>query len=851
MAKKTGAFKSLIRGVSEQVPQDRLEGQNWEQVNMISDPIRGLSRRRGSKFQGKQKILEGAPTIDTLDDLGSFKEYSFYYNGQEYCVIYRTRDWSDNAGNIQSAGVYAYNKDTGEFLEVVSTPACDDILISGLSSAANVGQYVLLASKEYRPSYTEVDKLSETGDKSTVWVRKGEYSRTYTLTINSATDSYTVNYKTTTSYYEGKLDTSDIPVLDENDEVRDDYQKEVNDRVNAYNSEVNQHLAFATRDIQPENIAQKLVEAARDAFGDPGNIYFDRRNTHIICDGATEVLADDGGDGSSMVAASSVVKSLDELTRVHHVGKTIQVQITDADPYYVVAESLIPTETGYREVIWREGPGREYTPNVLFLMGTIRGGKMFIGLAPQNLQELLDAEVNDGTIVPEFLPSSAGDGDSAPLPAIFERPINYLGIFQDRLVMVAGATVFMSRSGDYFNLFRASVLQLEADDPVEIYALGSEDDYIRAGALIDRNFILFGDRQQYYINGREPMTPQNAFIAVLSAHEGATGATPASLGGLLFFSQHRGGRTSLMQMQTGSFSDTLDAFSVSQQLSTYLDGPPLQILTASNPQNVLLRTENNRYGFYIYTFMDAPGQEQRYFDSWSRWQWDTRLGELAALTMHDNSIVAFTLRQTDDGYALVADEFSRESDIDPVPHLDSWQIGDSPRDDIPEDHRGAYWSVLPGSHQRKFYGVELESRDSLLGLSGVEPEDVYTGVPFHSYFEPTSPFRRDQNGVAILDGRMTLSSLLFSVADSGAFTVDMWMNGSSGDLRRILDLTNWRINDSRVVLGAVPTRDGQHRAFIGREIREHRLRVSAKLWLPLTFTTIEWEAQVFSNRGRR
>jgi len=849
MAKKTGAYKSLVRGVSEQVPQDRLEGQHWEQVNMISDPIRGLCRRRGSQFRGQFQIFNAAPTQATRDDLGTFKEYSFYFQGEEYCLLYRTKDWSNAGQGIQNEGAYCYNKGTGAFLPVNYTSECVSVLESGISSCANVGQYVLMASRVYRPSVNDVDRVAQTGNRAMVWVRSGEYSRTYTLTINSATASHTVSYTTMKSYYDGVLDTSDIPVLGADGNVRKEYQKEVNDRVNAYNAAVNQHLAAATADIQPENIAQKLVEAARQAFGNPGNIFFERQNTHIICNGATAVIADDGGNGTAMVATSNSVKTLDELTRIHYVGKTVMVQITDADPYYVVAESKIPGETGFRDVIWREGAGRQYTPSFMFLMGTIRNGQLWLGVDPGNLQAHLDSNGGDGTVVPTFLSSKAGDGDSAPLPEVFNRPINYLGIFQDRLVMVAGAVVFMSRSGDYFNFFRKSVLSVDEDDPIEIYALGSEDDYIRAGAMIDRNFVLFGDRQQYLINGREPMTPANAFIAVLSAHEGATDATPTSLGGQMFFAQYRGGRTALMQMQTGAFSDTLDAFSVSQQLSTYLDGRPYQILTASNPQNVILRTESNQYGFYVYTFLDAPGQEQRYFDSWSRWEWDQRLGQMISLTMHDNNIVVFTLRENDQGWQIVADEFSRESDIDSVPCLDSWAVGEQVHSNVPAAQAEAYWAVLGGAHPRAYFGVPKDQRqERLYALDDVDVYDVYVGVPFPAYFEPTSPYRRDRNGVAILDGRMTLSSLLISVQKSGAFTVDMWLNGSDSNVRRILDLTNWRINDSRVVLGAVPVRDGQHRVFVGREIREHRLRIAAKWWLPLTITTIEWQGQAFSNR---
>ena len=66
MAKVSGSYKSLIRGVSEQVPEERLPGQHAAQDNMLSDPVRGLIRRQGSTM-----IRESAMLTSTVDGLAS------------------------------------------------------------------------------------------------------------------------------------------------------------------------------------------------------------------------------------------------------------------------------------------------------------------------------------------------------------------------------------------------------------------------------------------------------------------------------------------------------------------------------------------------------------------------------------------------------------------------------------------------------------------------------------------------------------------------------------------------------------------------------------------------------------
>ena len=49
-------YPSLIQGVSQQTPQERLDGQLGAQVNMLSDPVNGLRRRSGFKLHGRLPV---------------------------------------------------------------------------------------------------------------------------------------------------------------------------------------------------------------------------------------------------------------------------------------------------------------------------------------------------------------------------------------------------------------------------------------------------------------------------------------------------------------------------------------------------------------------------------------------------------------------------------------------------------------------------------------------------------------------------------------------------------------------------------------------------------------------------
>lgn len=55
-----GTYRSLIQGVSQQTPQERLDGQLGAQVNMLSDPVNGLRRRTGTKLHGRMDVPKGS-----------------------------------------------------------------------------------------------------------------------------------------------------------------------------------------------------------------------------------------------------------------------------------------------------------------------------------------------------------------------------------------------------------------------------------------------------------------------------------------------------------------------------------------------------------------------------------------------------------------------------------------------------------------------------------------------------------------------------------------------------------------------------------------------------------------------
>lgn len=840
--KVSGSYESVVRGVSEQVPQERRSGQMAAQENMISDPVRGLTRRQGSRLLDEQSV---AGTFATrLADTKSHKVSTFYIEGVEYDLIHRTTAALADSDSF----LWAFNRATGQFIPV-QRPAVDatlDLLISGgVSASTGVGRYAYIAGNSIVPAYTATEHHNNATNlrKAVAWVRGGAYSRTFKVKLKLDTGAtITGSYKTVSASYPELLDTSDILASDT------EYQKKVNDRVYAYNSEVTAWIGIAAEDITPENIATQIATSLTTA----GIVGVSVIGGTVCIDDSrvVEATGEDGGDGSLLRAVGAEVTAPELVSTHHWVGKVVKVKPQRAkadDAFYLKAEAKIEGTTGFAEVAWRECAGYEMQPTVVFAMATVLDGTLYIAGDPAKLATLT------GLTVPGYEPNAVGDAVSNPLPAFFGKRITYLGVFQDRLIIGAGAVINASRPGDYTNNFRQSVLSVLDSDPVEVYALGAEDDVITHGTTFDRDLILYGRRFQYAITGRAVLTPKTASIVTASAYKDATDAAPKASGNYVFYAKYSTDEdsltatTSLNQVMAGPIAESPESFDISQQLSTYLQGRPLEIVALTNPNMVVLRTDAVRDGLYTYGYLDGPGNE-RLLDNWSRWRWHPAVGSLVGVTNNKGTLLVYLLRQRNGSTYIACERFVVDSALATLPYADSLQtLAEADANPTMTGTTGAIVALARDGGNFAFMGSLYNDSALFRTKYSTELARAWVGFPADAYVTPTNPYFKDSNGRPVLDGRMTLSQVGVSVADTaGMYGIVDSTNGTSTPIK-----FEGRILGSKAnILGQQPIINTRLTMTVGKEIRECSYTLKSKDWLPLTITAIEWTGQVF-NRKRR
>ena len=175
MSKVSGTYPSLSRGVNQQPFEARLDGQHGEQVNMWSDPVHGLSRRRGTVIQSRGTDNVFGPSYHELSDYqkqelrdfyASYRTVPYVTDGLELQVHYPTKPqplWMQSIFAGPDGGIRVTRKiqgsgpmQPGADVEPVGfglhgeaeNNATHAAMFKGIAAACQVGRFMLFVPNE-------------------------------------------------------------------------------------------------------------------------------------------------------------------------------------------------------------------------------------------------------------------------------------------------------------------------------------------------------------------------------------------------------------------------------------------------------------------------------------------------------------------------------------------------------------------------------------------------------------------------------------------------------------------------------------------------------------------------------
>ena len=256
------------------------------------------------------------------------------------------------------------------------------------------------------------------------------------------------------------------------------------------------------------------------------------REDAIIKLTATEDFRIHTNDGIADQGLGLVYKEVSNITdlpakafnnfRVKVKGDTELVQ----DDYYVIFQTKDGNDFG--EGTWVEDIGY--------------GVKTEINANTMPLQLVPDATFTNWTLdVADWTDRLVGDDETNPAPTFVGSKINDMFFFKNRLGVLTNDSIVFSEADEFFNFWRATVLQLLDSSRIDVGVSHTRVAVLKHAVPFQEKLLLFSENTQFVLRGSDLLTPKTVSITPATEYNSTPEIRPIVLNNYVYFPFKRNG----------------------------------------------------------------------------------------------------------------------------------------------------------------------------------------------------------------------------------------------------------------------------------------------------------------------
>lgn len=476
----------------------------------------------------------------------------------------------------------------------------------------------------------------------------------------------------------------------------------------------------------------------------------------------------DGWGNTGLVCVSNGVPLYSDLPARFETGFTVTVQgsaDSSADPYYVKWDGSKWVET--------------VKPGALLDFDVTTMPHMLIRKA-------------DGTWSFErnlkWASRKVGDDTTNPVPSFIGTSINNVFFYRNRLGLLAGDAVVLSRAGDFWNYWGASATQVLATDPIDLAASTETVENLEWAVQYNSSLLVWGRaRQQFALTGGDVLTPETARLQPSTSLEVNPEVRPEAVGNKVLFTAPAGAYSRVNLLRVSKDTVTSEADDITSHVPEYVTGSPRQLAVSGTFKAVVVLPKGATGTFEFLKYdEDANGQLSQ--KAWQRFT----LGIQGTCTILKGHWVGRTLYlvlhvvnpQGASSYAFEALDFEA-SLVDYTNgiqlHLDRRVLASvsGTTVDIPYTTgvTPKVFQCIPGYEPTELVvqaRTDLNTVSSRLTLAATPAtSQVVVGLPYPAQYTFTECFMRDRDSNPVLAATVKLVRLRLRYVSTGDFTASV------------------------------------------------------------------------------
>ena len=854
----TTAIPNLIGGISQQPPSIRQPNEAEDIVNAVPSPVEGLIKRPPTEHIAAVADAGGTLLWNDVMDM-PFVHMIERDENEKYLLIIQkngTASVYDLAGNRKTLFV-VNSLATAEYYERFAISIADVTFISNHTVTPALTANV---APQTPSNYNRA---------GLVWIRQSNYNRRHAIKLTSGgvTTTFAHNTRTRTitnagssgtngtysnvqlTYVSGTkaqtypkatvtVSSNKVTAVVLLDEGSDWESADLNVKLSALPADIGNVNNFeleikslTSGDIGTDHVAHALFKGNCGGYAGPvggidahatyGNSTWEDSVIYLQGTADFTVTLEDDFAGEGLTFIRDEVERFEDLPPSAPHGYTVRVlnaPEATIDDYYVKFKA---NNGVFSRGVWEETlkPGIKYeidkSKMPLILIRQSDGTFMLKradGTTPTVGNGRPSADAADVYNKFKWADRLVGDEDTNPDPSFIGEPIKCMVYHQNRLAMMAGENIILSETGEFFNFWRTTVLDIPDSEVIDVASSTPRIGELVAAVPFNRDLILFTPTSQMIMRGNEVFSPKSVGIFPVADFESVSSKVhPVASANSIFFLYPNGLYHGMREMVP---HQNIDGSYVANDLTAgvprFIKAPAMHIAATSHDNIAAVVTDDDLY-CYRYTNQG----DQRVQSAWFRFTFnsahDPTYSDIAKvvwagfdesdlyLLMHrtrSNSTAYMTIEKIRMG-AGINDTAATGKDW--VTHLDQRKLVTSKSYNASTD-RTTFVLPAPISYKPGVTKVVTEDGYNLNILAGasyvasplafgtVEVQgdwtsvDTWVGTSYTMTYKFSTPYLRSRVGsgsAAMLTGRYQMRYLFLQYADTGYFKTLVAMDDGS------------------------------------------------------------------------
>ncbi len=589
-------IKNLIAGISQQPPKLRHAEQLEEQINGFSTEAGGLQKRPPTQHIRRLPALPLKTKVHLINR-DENERYIVAFTGDSLKIF----DINGNEKTVKmenGADTYVSCSEPNKQLKAIT-----------------------VADHTFIVNTTKVVEMDTTNKSPNAWeeqgalivIRQGQYGRKYKVNIKDQSyvyetpDGGAASHSTmiATDYITNQLFEKLAGTF------KRTFESLTDEELNKYNITKKKESYYTGRDdrlvTRTYYIYKGKAYSKMDTFapeGVQGVIVIKGTNWIQLIGDLKDLSVSDGFNGEALKLFTNTTPRFEILPSTAPSGYTVIVKGEKAsdDDYYVKYD--------IGQQLWTETT----KPNTE------------INYKSSTMPYILRREA-DGTFTcttADWNERKTGDEDSNPTPSFVNNKINDIFFFRNRLGIISGEAVNLSRTSDFFNFWVDSATSIVDTDPIDLQVSHNRVSTLYNAVPFNQDLYLFSVQTQFILRAEGVLSPKTAVIDQVTEFDADTWVKPIGVGRNLYFTAHKTDFTTVQEYFAVADSTTQkNATDVTGHVPNFLKNS-IYSLKACNNENLLIAlSDNQRDTMYIYKFLflnDSKAQA-----SWSSWTFDGEL----------------------------------------------------------------------------------------------------------------------------------------------------------------------------------------------------------------------------------